>query len=358
MNNDDFFEISEWLKQKGVYNYQVSSLLLFYLIEFSLTTERLEVHKMGMSDEFLLKYFNINKLKVSSKDVTYKISSIKHARYSLIKQRLIQVIYIRHLTKGFPFFNTHYYMFNEKLIEEIVKHKINWATHFYEAEFDGLHKTWKDIKLNKEVQMKQAKLEIDSNDKDMKNLQKMNKALSKENEHLKAKIQKLEEKLKKAGKLPTIVKYTIDNYGPELEKEKEILNRFNVPIWSISELCKRLVKVLEGDNFQNPLMTKQRLNKYFDLILQFNLQEYRQIPYAPKIYSDAMLFEKYEQIVDCLQKIKPLKPKQQASDVEKKQKEYDKQYREYLRKSKVLENTKIEDDEDEKLDESLLSDND
>ena len=106
MNNDDFFEISEWLKQKGVYNYQISSLLLFYLVEFSLTTERLETHKMGMSDEFLLKYFNINKLKVSSRDVTYKISSIKHARYSLIKQQLIQVVYIRHLTKGFPF-STH-----------------------------------------------------------------------------------------------------------------------------------------------------------------------------------------------------------------------------------------------------------
>lgn len=353
-SGDDYSKIQTFISQQtqGSRYSNCATHFLVWLIKQDLRTSK---SYLEFPEHFVESHFFPDRRK---KKTSYSMSTIRKARVLLVESKLIQTFYVKNKNTMFIHWNTHYYIINYKLLEQVLNRNVDKTYNQYCCEFDGLHKTWKDIKLNKEVQMKQTKLEIDSNNKDVKNLQKMNKALSKENEHLKAKIQKLEEKLKKAGKLPTIVKYTIDNYGPELEKEKEILNRFNVPIWSISELCKRLVKVLEGDNFQNPLMTKQRLNKYFDLILQFNLQEYRQIPYAPKIYSDAMLFEKYEQIVDCLQKIKPLKPKQQASDVEKKQKEYNEQYQEYLRKSKVLENTKIEDEEDEELDKSLFSDND
>lgn len=149
---------------------------------------------------------------------------------------------------------------------------------------------------------------------------------------------KLKQKLESKHIIDKPFKYILDNYPEITQKIFKILNKHNVQFINRKELGKRVILLLEGDDIQKPLFSKEKLNAYLDLIDSFSLQDYRAIKYAPIIKSDKALFENYEQIVRVL---KPLHDKNQERKNEF-------EFTEYSPKDVTIE--EYEDDEDEELD--------
>lgn len=149
---------------------------------------------------------------------------------------------------------------------------------------------------------------------------------------------KLKQKLESKHIIDKPFKYVLDNYPEITQKIFKILNKHNVQFINRKELGKRIILLLEGDDIQKPLFSKEKLNAYLDLIDSFSLQEYREIKYAPIIKSDKALFENYEQIVRVL---KPLRDRNQERKNEF-------EFTEYSPKNVTIE--EYEDDEDEELD--------
>lgn len=149
---------------------------------------------------------------------------------------------------------------------------------------------------------------------------------------------KLKQKLESKHIIDKPFKYILDNYPEITQKIFKILNKHNVQFINRKELGKRVILLLEGDDIQKPLFSKEKLNAYLDLIDSFSLQDYRAIKYAPIIKSDKALFENYEQIVRVL---KPLRDKNQERKNEF-------EFTEYSPKNVTIE--EYEDDEDEELD--------
>ena len=149
---------------------------------------------------------------------------------------------------------------------------------------------------------------------------------------------KLKQKLESKHIIDKPFKYVLDNYPEITQKIFKILNKHNVQFINRKELGKRVILLLEGDDIQKPLFSKEKLNAYLDLIDSFSLQDYRAIKYAPIIKSDKALFENYEQIVRVL---KPLRDKNQERKNEF-------EFTEYSPKNVTIE--EYEDDEDEELD--------
>ena len=148
---------------------------------------------------------------------------------------------------------------------------------------------------------------------------------------------KLKQKLESNHIIDKPFKYILDNY-PEITKNIfDILNKHNVQFVNRKELGKRVILLLEGDDIQKPLFSRNKLNSYLDLVNSFSLQEYRQIKFAPIIKSDKALFENYEQIVRVL---KPLRKQ------EKPKNEFE--FTNFSPKDVTIE--EYEDDEDEELD--------
>lgn len=148
---------------------------------------------------------------------------------------------------------------------------------------------------------------------------------------------KLKQKLESKHIIDKPFKYILDNYPEITQKIFKILNKHNVQFINRKELGKRVILLLEGDDIQKPLFSKEKLNAYLDLIDNFSLQDYRAIKYAPIIKSDKALFENYEQIVRVL---KPLRDKNQERKNEF-------EFTEYSPKDVAIEEY---DDEDEELD--------
>ena len=149
---------------------------------------------------------------------------------------------------------------------------------------------------------------------------------------------KLKQKLESKHIIDKPFKYILDNYPEITQKIFKILNKHNVQFINRKELGKRIILLLEGDDIQKPLFSKEKLNAYLDLIDSFSLQDYRAIKYAPIIKSDKALFENYEQIVRVL---KPLRDRNQERKNEF-------EFTEYSPKNVTIE--EYEDDEDEELD--------
>lgn len=149
---------------------------------------------------------------------------------------------------------------------------------------------------------------------------------------------KLKQKLESKHIIDKPFKYVLDNYPEITQKIFKILNKHNVQFINRKELGKRIILLLEGDDIQKPLFSKEKLNAYLDLIDSFSLQDYRAIKYAPIIKSDKALFENYEQIVRVL---KPLRDRNQERKNEF-------EFTEYSPKNVTIE--EYEDDEDEELD--------
>ena len=149
---------------------------------------------------------------------------------------------------------------------------------------------------------------------------------------------KLKQKLESKHIIDKPFKYVLDNYPEITQKIFKILNKHNVQFINRKELGKRIILLLEGDDIQKPLFSKEKLNAYLDLIDRFSLQDYRAIKYAPIIKSDKALFENYEQIVRVL---KPLRDRNQERKNEF-------EFTEYSPKNVTIE--EYEDDEDEELD--------
>ena len=149
---------------------------------------------------------------------------------------------------------------------------------------------------------------------------------------------KLKQKLESKHIIDKPFKYVLDNYPEITQKIFKILNKHNVQFINRKELGKRIILLLEGDDIQKPLFSKEKLNAYLDLIDSFSLQDYRAIKYAPIIKSDKALFENYEQIVRVL---KPLRNRNQERKNEF-------EFTEYSPKNVTIE--EYEDDEDEELD--------
>lgn len=149
---------------------------------------------------------------------------------------------------------------------------------------------------------------------------------------------KLKQKLESKHIIDKPFKYVLDNYPEITQKIFKILNKHNVQFINRKELGKRVILLLEGDDIQKPLFSKEKLNAYLDLIDSFSLQDYRTIKYAPIIKSDKALFENYEQIVRVL---KPLRNRNQERKNEF-------EFTEYSPKNVTIE--EYEDDEDEELD--------
>ena len=148
---------------------------------------------------------------------------------------------------------------------------------------------------------------------------------------------KLKQKLESNHIIDKPFKYILDNYPEITKKIFGILNKHNVQFINRKELGKRVILLLEGDDIQKPLFSRNRLNSYLDLVNSFSLQEYRQIKFAPIIKSDKALFENYEQIVRVL---KPLRKQ------EKPKNEFE--FTNFSSKDVTIE--EYEDDEDEELD--------
>lgn len=148
---------------------------------------------------------------------------------------------------------------------------------------------------------------------------------------------KLKQKLESKHIIDKPFKYILDNYPEITQKIFKILNKHNVQFINRKELGKRVILLLEGDDIQKPLFSKEKLNAYLDLIDNFSLQDYRAIKYAPIIKSDKALFENYEQIVRVL---KPLRDKNQERKNEF-------EFTEYSPKDVAIEEYE---DEDEELD--------
>ena len=149
---------------------------------------------------------------------------------------------------------------------------------------------------------------------------------------------KLKQKLESKHIIDKPFKYVLDNYPEITQKIFKILNKHNVQFINRKELGKRIILLLEGDDIQKPLFSKEKLNAYLNLIDSFSLQDYRAIKYAPIIKSDKALFENYEQIVRVL---KPLRDRNQERKNEF-------EFTEYSPKNVTIE--EYEDDEDEELD--------
>ena len=148
---------------------------------------------------------------------------------------------------------------------------------------------------------------------------------------------KLKQKLESNHIIDKPFKYILDNYPEITKKIFDILNKNNVQFVNRKELGKRVILLLEGDDIQKPLFSRNKLNSYLDLVNSFSLQEYRQIKFAPIIKSDKALFENYEQIVRVL---KPLRKQ------EKPKNEFE--FTNFSPKDVTIE--EYEDDEDEELD--------
>ena len=148
---------------------------------------------------------------------------------------------------------------------------------------------------------------------------------------------KLKQKLESNHIIDKPFKYILDNYPEITKKIFDILNKHNVQFINRKELGKRIILLLEGDDIQKPLFSRNKLNSYLDLVDSFSLQEYRQIKFAPIIKSDKALFENYEQIVRVL---KPLRKQEKLKN------EFE--FTEYSPKDVTIE--EYEDDEDEELD--------
>ena len=148
---------------------------------------------------------------------------------------------------------------------------------------------------------------------------------------------KLKQKLESNHIIDKPFKYILDNYPEITKKIFDILNKHNVQFINRKELGKRIILLLEGDDIQKPLFSRNNLNSYLDLVDSFSLQEYRQIKFAPIIKSDKALFENYEQIVRVL---KPLRKQEKLKN------EFE--FTEYSPKDVTIE--EYEDDEDEELD--------
>ena len=148
---------------------------------------------------------------------------------------------------------------------------------------------------------------------------------------------KLKQKLESNHIIDKPFKYILDNYPEITKKIFDILNKHNVQFVNRKELGKRVILLLEGDDIQKPLFSRNKLNSYLDLVNSFSLQEYRQIKFAPIIKSDKALFENYEQIVRVL---KPLRKQ------EKQKNEFE--FTNFSPKDVTIE--EYEDDEDEELD--------
>ena len=148
---------------------------------------------------------------------------------------------------------------------------------------------------------------------------------------------KLKKKLESNHIIDKPFKYILDNYPEITKKIFDILNKHNVQFINRKELGKRVILLLEGDDIQKPLFSRNKLNSYLDLVNSFSLQEYRQIKFAPIIKSDKALFENYEQIVRVL---KPLRKQ------EKQKNEFE--FTNFSSKDVTIE--EYEDEEDEELD--------
>ena len=148
---------------------------------------------------------------------------------------------------------------------------------------------------------------------------------------------KLKQKLESNHIIDKPFKYILDNYPEITKKIFDILNKNNVQFVNRKELGKRVILLLEGDDIQKPLFSRNKLNSYLDLVNSFSLQEYRQIKFAPIIKSDKALFENYEQILRVL---KPLRKQ------EKPKNEFE--FTNFSPKDVTIE--EYEDDEDEELD--------
>lgn len=148
---------------------------------------------------------------------------------------------------------------------------------------------------------------------------------------------KLKKKLESNHIIDKPFKYILDNYPEITKKIFDILNKHNVQFINRKELGKRVILLLEGDDIQKPLFSRNKLNSYLDLVNSFSLQEYRQIKFAPIIKSDKALFENYEQTVRVL---KPLRKQ------EKPKNEFE--FTKFSPKDVTIE--EYEDDEDEELD--------
>lgn len=148
---------------------------------------------------------------------------------------------------------------------------------------------------------------------------------------------KLKQKLESNHIIDKPFKYILDNYPEITKKIFDILNKHNVQFVNRKELGKRVILLLEGDDIQKPLFSRNKLNSYLDLVNSFSLQEYRQIKFAPIIKSDKALFENYEQIVRVL---KPLRKQEKSKN------EFE--FTNFSPKDVAIE--EYEDDEDEELD--------
>ena len=148
---------------------------------------------------------------------------------------------------------------------------------------------------------------------------------------------KLKQKLESNHIIDKPFKYILDNYPEITKKIFDILNKHNVQFINRKELGKRVILLLEGDDIQKPLFSRNKLNSYLDLVNSFSLQEYRQIKFAPIIKSDKALFENYEQIVRVL---KPLRKQEKLKN------EFE--FTNFSPKDVTIE--EYEEDEDEELD--------
>lgn len=148
---------------------------------------------------------------------------------------------------------------------------------------------------------------------------------------------KLKQKLESNHIIDKPFKYILDNYPEITKKIFDILNKHNVQFVNRKELGKRVILLLEGDDIQKPLFSRNKLNLYLDLVNSFSLQEYRQIKFAPIIKSDKALFENYEQIVRVL---KPLRKQEKLKN------EFE--FTNFSPKDVTIE--EYEDEEDEELD--------
>lgn len=304
LSGDDYSKIQTFISQKtqGSRYSNCATHFLVWLVKQDLRTSK---NCLEFPEHFVESHFFPDKRK---KKISYSMSTVRKARAVLVESRLIQTFYVKNKNAMFAHWNTHYYIINYELLEKVLNRNVDKTYNQYYCEFDGLHKTWKDIKLNKEVQMKQTKLEIDSNNKDVQNLQKENKKLLKENENLKKMLYKRELLLRRMCELPTSVKYVVDNYKELYEKELKILEIHGqiATHRNLKDMCNRLIAQLEGTRYQKiPNFTVRGMNNYFDLILQFSFNEYSELKYAPRIKSDIALFSNRDQIVKELLKAKP-----------------------------------------------------
>lgn len=138
--------------------------------------------------------------------------------------------------------------------------------------------------------------------------------LSKQKEKYELQIIQLRKKLETNHVIDKPFKYVLDKYPEIMDKIFKILNKHNVQFINRKELAKRIILLLEGDEFQKPIFTQSKMNSYLNLVDSFTLEEYRKIKFAPIIKSDKALFENYEQIVRTLKPlIKKETPKQEFS---------------------------------------------